>query len=95
MSSFACHCTVTLDSLPTDASPPTFDPDMEEPDRRVRLELWDCDCDCDCDWMELWLESGDSTVSGVVRSGPYQGQNVGIMTSQAAGSRKETGDVDV
>jgi hypothetical protein len=89
MSSFACHCTVTLDSLPTDASPPTFDPDMEEPDRRVRLGLWDCD------WMELWLESGDSTVSGVVRSGPYQGQNVGIMTSQAAGSRKETGDVDV
>jgi hypothetical protein len=89
MSSFACHCTVTLDSLPTDANPPTFDPDMEEPDRRVRLGLWDCD------WMELWLESGDSTVSGVVRSGPYQGQNVGIMTSQAAGSRKETGDVDV
>ncbi len=91
MSSFACHCTVTLDSLPTDASPPTFDPDIEEPDHRVRLGLWDCDCD----WMELWLESGDSTVSGVVRSGPYQGQNVGIMTSQAAGSRKETGDVDV
>lgn len=89
MSSFACHCTVTFDSLPTDASPPTFDPDIDEPDRRVRLGLWDCD------WMELWLESGDSTVSGAVRSGPYQGQNVGIMTSQAAGSRKETGDVDV